>query len=107
MLVYLAGLYTKGNIDDNITLARKIAIEVWESGLWAITPHLNTAHFEVDCKATYEDYMQGDLCMVSRCDAIIMLPGWDQSSGAKRELDLAKSLNIPVYYYPELPSKEV
>jgi hypothetical protein len=103
MLVYLAGLYTKGNIDENIAHARAIAIEVWESVCWALTPHLNTAHFEIDCLAGYESYMQGDFRMVTVCDAILMLPGWEQSSGAKRELELAQRLKMPVYYYPDLP----
>jgi len=103
MLIYIAGLYTRGDIDTNIAAARKAAIEVWELGHWALTPHLNTAHFERDCKASYEDYMQGDLRMLSGCDAILMLTNWEHSVGARREHDLAQSLEMPIYYYPDMP----
>lgn len=101
MLIYIAGLYTKGDIDANISAARKVAIEVWESGNWALCPHLNTAHFEQDCRASYEDYMAGDLRMIATCDAILMLPSWQESNGAKIEHEYAKSIGLPIYYYPD------
>lgn len=101
MLVYLAGKYTQGNIEENIAVARKAAIDLWEKGYFVICPHLNTAHFEVDCKASYEDYMAGDLEMVKRVDAIVMLPNWVDSPGAKRELRHAARNGVPIYFYPE------
>ena len=102
LIVYVSGKYS-GNIDENIALARKVAIEVWESGNVALTPHLNTAHFEQDCKCSYDDYMNGYLDLVWKCDAILMLPGWEQSNGAIKELNLARKELIPEYYYPNLP----
>jgi len=102
LIIYISGKYS-GNIDENIALARKVAIEVWESGGVALTPHLNTAHFEQDCSCTYGDYMRGDLELLSKCDAILMLPGWEDSRGASRELARARIEMIPEYYYPNLP----
>lgn len=106
MLIYTAGPYstdTDDGITANIEAARKVAIEVWEAGHTALTPHLNTFHFERDCKATYEQYMSGDLDMVSRCDAVLMLPGWEGSKGACMEYEYANSLGIPVHHYPDIP----
>lgn len=37
----------------------------------------------------YEDYMHIGLAMLAVCDAIYLLPGWEDSSGAKRELAAA------------------
>jgi len=84
MIVYLAGPYS-GNVDDNISRARKISIELWEAGYYVVCPHLNTAHFEIDCRCTYENYMRGDIEILSKCDAVVMLPGWQNSAGASRE----------------------
>jgi uncharacterized UPF0146 family protein len=102
MIVYTAGKYS-GNVDENIANARKVAIELWEMGHAVICPHLNSAHMELDCKATWEDYLNGDLEIISRMDAIVMLEGWEDSKGAKMELDFARKLNIPVYFAPDYP----
>ena len=103
MLVYISGKYT-GDVEANIQAARKVAIELWEKGYAAHCPHLNTAHFHVDCKATYDDYIKGDLVILMRCDAILVLPGWEESNGTGIELEYAREHNIPIYYYPELPT---
>jgi len=33
-----------------------------------------------------------------RADCIFMLPGWEQSTGALAELDVARSIGLPVFY---------
>ena len=110
MLIYTAGPYS-GDIDANIAEARKWAILLWEAGHAVVCPHLNTAHMDKDCKASYEDYIAGDLKMVARCDAIFMLPNWEQSKGAKIEHAYALAHDIPVYlwdnYLPPLHPTEV
>lgn len=100
MLIYSAGLYsgtTHSEISDHIDIARRAAIKLWEMGHTVITPHLNTAHFELDCECGYEDYMRGDFQIIARCDAMVMLPGWTMSKGARREWEYAVSLEIPIY----------
>jgi hypothetical protein len=102
MIIYISGKYS-GDIDNNIALARKVAIEVWERGHVALCPHLNTANFEKDCKLQYDDYIKGDLLLIEGCQAILMLPGWEESQGAQIELEYAEKLGLPVYYYPDIP----
>ena len=104
MIIYISGKYS-GSIAENIKEARKVAIEVWESGHVALCPHLNTAHFEEDCKLEYDDYIKGDLILLERCDAILMLEGWEESQGAQIELQYAEKLGLPVYYYPDIPKE--
>ncbi len=103
MIVYLSGCYTNGNTEENIAAARKVAIELWEKKYTVLAPHLNTAHFEKDCKCEYEDYLRGDFELIARCDAVIMLQGWNLSGGSTRERKYAEQLGVPVYYYPTLP----
>jgi hypothetical protein len=103
MLIYLAGKYS-GDIAENIQRAREVAIELWQKGYAVICPHLNTANFEEDCKCAYDDYIKGDLQIVSRVDAVVLLPGWQDSNGAKLEAVHAKQHGIPVTEYPALPN---
>ncbi|MBY0313648.1 MAG: DUF4406 domain-containing protein, partial [Phycisphaerales bacterium] len=38
---------------------------------------------------TAEQFIQGDLTIIDRCDGIVMIPGWERSEGARIELDHA------------------
>jgi hypothetical protein len=106
VLIYIAGPYSGKNyveIDTHIDAARDVAIKLWEMGHAVICPHQNTAHFEVDCSIDYEAYLKGDFNIISRVDAMVLLPGWTQSEGACREEAYAKSLGLPIYMWNDLP----
>lgn len=47
----------------------------------------------------YEAWMKRDFAFIRDCDAICMLPGWEQSPGAKRELALALALDLEILLY--------
>ena len=92
-LVFVSGPY-RGNVAENIHKAREVAIRVWQAGHVAICPHLNTAHF--DGYAPDEVWLQGDLEILRRCDAITFVDGWECSEGARAEAKLAKELGLEV-----------
>jgi hypothetical protein len=96
IIIYVSGKYS-GEIDNNIQIARHFAIKIWEMGYTTLCPHLNTAHFEQDCKCGYDDYIQGDLVMLECCNGIFLLPYWEESSGAKLELAEATNKRIKVF----------
>lgn len=101
MIIYISGKYTddtQEKIDANIALARKHAIRLWEAGYTVICPHLNTANFEKDCSIKWEDYIRGDLQIVSRCDAVVMLCNMNNSQGALMERTVAIEKGIPVFH---------
>jgi len=102
MLIYVSGKYS-GDTDKNIEAARTVAVFLWEMGHSVICPHTNTANFEKFCNATYEQYIAGDLDMISRCDAMVMVGGWEESKGANIEKDYADRIGLPVYFAPNLP----
>lgn len=46
---------------------------------------------------TWEQILKIDLAVIDTCDAIILLPGWEKSRGARRELAHALSLGLEVH----------
>jgi nucleoside 2-deoxyribosyltransferase len=46
---------------------------------------------------TWQDWMRLSLAQLLRCDAVVMLPGWWRSKGARIEWAVAKLLGIPVF----------
>lgn len=51
---------------------------------------------DVIINGDYEDYMKADIFLLSMCDVIYMLKGWEKSRGANREYGyaLAKGMEI-------------
>jgi hypothetical protein len=55
---------------------------------------------------TWEHHMKEAIQLMLACDAIIMLPNWPQSRGAKIEHSIAKTLRIPISYLNYTPHEE-
>jgi len=103
-IIYVAGPYRcpiKRGIQHNIDRALVAAQRLWDMGYVAFCPHSNSAHF------TGEDwwYLRGYLEVLSRCDAIYVLKGSENSRGTQAEIAEAKRLGLPIYregeYEPE------
>ena len=97
-VVYVAGPYrasTEYGIKTNIRNAEELAIKVWQAGAACICPHLNSAFLG----GVIEDngWLRGDLEIIRRCDALLLVPNWENSVGTRGEVDLAKSIGLPVF----------
>jgi hypothetical protein len=98
-VVYVAGPFRGANsweIEENIRRAERLALQVWRLGAACICPHTNTRFYQG--AAPDEVWLNGDLEMLRRCDAILMTPDWERSSGARAEHDFALKHNIPVFH---------
>ena len=98
-VVYVAGPFRGPNsweIEQNIRRAEALSLEVWRAGAAALCPHTNTRFFQG--AADDSVWLDGDLELLARCDAILMTPDWQRSSGARAEYDFAKARGIPVFY---------
>ena len=98
-LIYIAGKYrgkTINEIHDNIEAARKVAVKWWSYGFAVICPHLNSAM--MDGAADDQIFIDGGIEILSRCDTIVMMKGWEESLGACDELELAHELDKQVVY---------
>jgi len=103
-VLYLAGPYrapTLRGIINNIRKAEKVAIALWQAGFAVICPHLNTALFDGVCDDKV--FLEGDLEILKRCDIVVVLPGWEDSEGTRKEIALAEKLGIPILKLEDIP----
>lgn len=97
-VVYIAGRFRGMNayaVHKNCNAAEDMAYKVWSAGLVALCPHNNTRHF--DGCLTDAVWLTGDLELLKRCDAMILVDGWKQSNGALAERDFALACGLPVF----------
>ena len=70
------------------------ALVLVHQGVEVINPAKVNAHLPES--TTWEEYMRMSLCMLSMCDGIYMMEGWQQSRGANLEYAYAKGMGITV-----------
>jgi len=98
-VIYISGAYRNKTISgtfQNIMNARDGAVRLWNEKWIVICPHLNT--FLMDGLCPDSVWLDGDLEILRRCDAIFMLQNWETSKGANEELALAKKLGLEIIY---------
>ena len=109
-LIYVAGPFRSRNpngssnswgVQKNVMNAMAVALEVWKTGNPAICPHANTMFFQDADGVKDGVWLDGDLVMLERCDAIIFAPGWENSSGSRTEHMFATEHNIPIFFDTE------
>ena len=110
-VVYIAGPYRYhpevGRTElENIRLAETAAIACARAGVYFFCPHLNSAHQTGIAPPAF--YLGLDLQVLRRCcDALLLLPGWQYSSGTLGEIELARELNRPVFQLSGPPFTEL
>jgi hypothetical protein len=93
--VFVSGPYSKGHVLDNVRDAIDAANRLWAAGFAPFVPHLNLVWHLVSPKP-YEEWLDIDAEWLPACGLLVRLPG--ESSGADKEVALAESMGIPVYY---------
>lgn len=97
LVLFVSGPYRDARgpwfIEQNIRQAEAVALELWQHGYATICPHKNTAMY--DGAAPDDVWLEGDLLIVERCDALILAPGWERSSGTRGEIAHAEEHGIP------------
>ena len=98
-LIYVAGPYrakTRAQVDTNICHARELGKVVCGLGAYPIIPHSNTSHFEGSAPDDF--WLPATLEACRRCDAILMVEGWEESEGSRKELAEMERLGKPVFF---------
>ena len=100
-VVYIAGPYrgrSRAEVELNIQVARKVGVMAARAGWSPLIPHANTGHLdEVAPDLSEEFWLEATLELMRRCDAVLLCPGWQVSTGTRAEIREAKALGLPVY----------
>jgi len=103
-VIYVAGPYRGANnweIYNNIFRAEEVAAKLWQMGhtsphkVGVICPHTNTKWFQG--LLPDDTWLEGDLAILERCDAVYMVKGWEKSEGARAEKNFAEKHGIAVF----------
>lgn len=100
-VVYIAGPFrgeTSWEVAENVRAAERVGLEVARLGYMPLTPHANTAHFDGCLPDAF--WLEGTLELLRRCDAVVLVPGWERSRGTKAEIREAEARKIPVFQSP-------
>lgn len=100
--LYLAGPMT-GFEDFNFPAFNKMAAELRARGYVVENP---AEHGVVD-GADWADYMAYDLTRLGLCGQVAVLPGWENSKGARLEVHIARELGMKVMNANDLVSMEI
>ncbi len=92
-LVYLAGPFTKPDPVENTHRMIQIADALWELGVVPVVPHL-TLFWHFLRPRSYQEWLDYDLQIMARCDAVLRVPG--ESQGADGEVAEARAHGLPV-----------
>jgi len=98
-IIYVAGRLTGANnfeITRNVRAAEEIGMVVAELGAMPLIPHANTG-LTFFGTLDAEFWYAGTLELLRRCDAAVLVPGWEESKGSRAEVEEAKRLGIPAF----------
>lgn len=111
MRVYVAGPI-RGYPDGNRAKFDQAVALLKEMGHQPVNPHDIPTNHEGPCiggPASVEDhthqygcYLRDDIMVLMFCDAIALLPGWQNSKGAATEAHVAQSIGLPEVPIDEL-----
>ena len=99
MKFYIAGKITGDpNYKEKFDKAEKALVRLGHSVM-------SPAWLKEYCEFSYNDYIFISSAMQSKCDAILLLPDWSNSSGATAEYQKALQTNQAVYFdISDIPS---
>lgn len=106
-LAYIAGRYsglTEEEIQANIRAAERVAMAMARRGYFPVCPHKNSENFHTLLpEVPVEFWYEGDLRLLRICDVMVLVPGWECSTGVQREIEEARRLGIPCIEFAILP----
>jgi hypothetical protein len=92
-IIYISGPIS-GLPDGNRPAFAALAARLRADGHTVVNPH--ELFREVAQPLTWEEYMRDDLTALLTCTHLVLLPGWEQSRGARLEKYVAEHLGMSV-----------
>lgn len=100
LIYYISGPMT-GYPNFNYPVFEYVMQQFLSARVQVESPHTNENPQELKDDALWQYMMEMCKLQMAKCQGIILLKGWPQSRGAKRELGWAMEMNWPVYYMNE------
>lgn len=100
-VVYIAGPFRGENaweVKRNVHIAESYAHQVAELGYSFICPHSIGASF--DGTMTGEYWLEMTMELLTRCDCVLVVGDYNNSTGTMAEIEKARELNMNIYYSP-------
>ena len=103
--VYIAGPMSSVFPDWNQTGFAEAEQWLTQQGMEPVNPHslhpppppMSEVDFESDLwKQAWCQYVRTDIATMMTCDAVLVLPGWERSEGARIEVWLAQRLRMDI-----------
>lgn len=98
-VIYIAGKYRGPNawaIEQNIRAAEDVAARVAAMGHMPMVTQSMTRFID-GANADEQFWVDGTLEIMRRCDAVVLVPNWRDSEGARAEVAEAERLGLPVF----------
>lgn len=108
-MIYLASPYTHDDPavrEERFRAACRATADLFRRGLNVVSPVAHThplvAHGGLD--EPFEFWHEYDRDLLSRCDSVLvlMLAGWEESTGVRSEIAMARSMSKPIEYMEEM-----
>lgn len=93
-LIYIAGPY-RGNVEENVKKAQFIGDKLVEAGVAFVCPHSNGSPHDGGDDSYW---LESTLEIMRRCDGVLLLSGWTNSSGTLGEIREALRLGKNIFY---------
>ena len=99
MIIYLSGPMTGSS--DSAAVFDHVRQELEEGGEHQVINPAGLNGVASDGVLDYEDYRSMDEALIRKADALMLLPGWQNSPGCNRELGYAEALDLMIFEYDE------
>ena len=108
--IYIAGPYVGDGAHEtiarNIQEAEEFQIGLVNRGIGHFCPHNHSRHFERKANGSPDYWYELTLHFLDSCDALLAMPRWRESKGARGEVEAAEKRDIPIFYPKSLYDDE-